>query len=109
VFFTAVAGSLAGAFAGAYGGQRIVAKGKEREELLAEIRNTSAATVVTFAICNSFVTIKKQHIKHLKELFDHQKAAFLEHIKKHSLGQLYGNGAFQFTADFQTLSYHHFP
>ena len=42
-FLIAVAGSLAGAFAGAWGAQRIAERGKNRKELLEEIRNTNAA------------------------------------------------------------------
>ena len=76
-FFTAIAGACAGAFAGAYGAQRIVARGKEREELLAEIRNTNAATVVALGVCNTFLAIKKQHVKRLKETFDKQKTDYL--------------------------------
>jgi hypothetical protein len=109
VFFTAIIGSLAGAFAGAYGGQWIVAKGREREELLAEIRNTSAATVVAFAICNSILSIKQQHVKRLKDSFDQQKAGFLEHAKKHSLGQIPSDTPFHFIADLQSLFLPPFP
>jgi hypothetical protein len=57
--FTAIAGSCAGAFAGAWAAQRIAARGKEKDEFLAEIRNTSAATIVALSICNSFLSIKK--------------------------------------------------
>ena len=87
-FFIAIVGSLAGAFAGTYGAQRIIAKGKEREELLAEIRNTNAATVVALAICNSFLSIKKQHVKCLKRSFDAQKTDYLNRVREFNLGQL---------------------
>lgn len=87
-FFTAIAGACAGAFAGAYGAQRIVARGKEREELLAEIRNTNAATVVALGICNTFLAIKKQHVKRLKETFDKQKTDYLARAHKYRMGEL---------------------
>jgi hypothetical protein len=109
VFFTAITGALAGAFAGAYGGQWIVARGREREELLTEIRNTSAATVVAFAICNSFLSIKRQHVKRLKDSFDQQKAGFLEHATKRRLGQIPKDTLFQFIADLQSLFLPPFP
>jgi len=88
-FFTAIAGSCAGAFAGAWGAQRIAARSKERDELLTEIRNTSAATVVALSICNTFLSIKKQHVRRLKDLFDKQKADYLERVQKYRLGQLH--------------------
>jgi hypothetical protein len=87
-FFTAIAGACAGAFAGAYGAQRIVARGKEREELLAEIRNTNAATVVALGICNTFLAIKKQHVNRLKETFDKQKTDYRARAHKYRMGEL---------------------
>lgn len=87
-FFTSIAGACAGAFAGAIAAQRIVTRGKEREEVLTEIRNTNAATVVALSICNTFLAIKKQHIKRLKETFDKEKAAYLDRAEKYRMGQL---------------------
>jgi hypothetical protein len=87
-FFTAIAGACAGAFAGAYGAQRIIARGREREELLSEIRNTNAATVVALGICNTFLAIKKQHVKRLKETFDTQRADYLARAHKYRMGEL---------------------
>lgn len=104
IFFTAIAGSLAGAFAGAYGGQRIVERGKNREELLKEMRNTNAATMLAFSICNSLLAMKSQHIKALKENFDRQKAELLDHQSKRASGQIGKEVIFEFQADFQTLS-----
>ena len=89
--FTAIAGSCAGAFAGAWAAQRIAARGKERDDFLAEIRNTSAATVVALSICNSFLSIKKQHVKRLKDTFDKQKADYLDRVQKYRSGQLARN------------------
>jgi hypothetical protein len=89
--FTAIAGSCAGAFAGAWVAQRIAARGKERDDFIAEMRNTSAATVVALSICNSFLSIKKQHVKRLKDTFDKQKADYLERVQKYHSGELTSN------------------
>ena len=103
-FFTAIAGACAGAFAGAYGAQRIVARGKEKEELLAEIRNTNAATVVALGICNTFLAIKKQHVKRLKETFERQKADYLARAHQYKIGELPpGNIAPPLLFDLQVL------
>ncbi|MFY9287919.1 MAG: hypothetical protein WAO98_05400 [Alphaproteobacteria bacterium] len=104
VFFISIAGSLAGAFAGAYGGQRIVERQKKREELLKEMRNTNAAIIVAFSICTSLLAMKSQHIKDLKENFDSQKAALLDHRSKISSGQTAKDTTFKFLADFRTLT-----
>lgn len=102
-FFTAILGSFAGAVGGAYAAQRIVARNKERDELLTEIRNTSAATVAAFAVCNSFVTIKQQHIRPLKDTFERQKAELQSFLTERRLGQIPPNLPFSFTADLRSL------
>jgi len=104
VFFTAIAGSLAGAFAGAYGAQRIAERAKVRDQFLKEIRDTNTAMMVAFGICNSLITIKKQHLKVLKEDFETQKLALLEHQERRRLGQISKDEIFHFKADLETLS-----
>jgi hypothetical protein len=104
VFFTSVAGSLAGAFAGAYGAQRIAERAKYRDQLLKEIRDTNAATMVAFGICNSLLAMKKQHVKALKENLDGQKNALHEHQKKIGAGAIPATQPFEMKYDFETLS-----
>ena len=104
VFFTAIAGSLAGAFAGAYGAQRIAEKAKYREQLLKEIRGTNTAIMLAFGISNSLLSLKKQHTKTLKESFDSQKTALLDHKQKRESGLISKDTEFHFKADLQTLS-----
>jgi len=103
VFFTAIAGSLAGAFAGAYAAQRVAERSKRRDVLLKEIRITNAAIMVSFGICNSLLSAKKQHIKALKDNFDSQSARlqlFMANVAQGRTGQ---NPGFEHQADFQTL------
>ncbi|RFC35612.1 MAG: hypothetical protein DID92_2727743994 [Candidatus Nitrotoga sp. SPKER] len=100
VFFT----SIAGAFAGAYGAQRIAERSKYREQMLKEMRDTNAAIMIAFGICNSLLSVKKQHVKSLKEDFDFQKAALLEHHKKVNIGQISRDEIFDFRTDLMTLS-----
>lgn len=99
-FFT----SIAGAFAGAYGAQVISERGKFREQLLNEIRSVNTAIMVTFGICNSLITIKKQHVKRLKENHDSDKARIIEAHEKTLRNELPPGTVTRFSADFQTLS-----
>jgi hypothetical protein len=103
-FFTAITGSLAGAFFGAYGAQRIAEKAKNKEELLKEIRDTNATIAIGFGVCNSFLSIKKQHVKPFKEKFDSQKSALHDFQRKRERGEISSEVRFEFQADFQTLS-----
>jgi hypothetical protein len=96
--FVAITSSCAGAYFGAYGAQRIVARGKERDEILTNMRNTNAATVVSYSICNTFLVMKKQHIKPLKDRFETQKRSLLEHVEKATPGI-----RFRFVADLSTI------
>lgn len=96
--------SLAGAFAGAWGAQRIAERGKHRSELKQEIASTNAAIAVCFGIANSFLGLKKQHVKALKETFDKERAAIVEYKRKRDTGEIQGDQRYPFKADLMTLS-----
>ncbi len=102
-FTTALIGSLAGAFAGAYAAQRIVERGKRREELLREIRNTNAAIAIAFGICNSLLSLKKQYVKELKIKYDTDRAAAQAFYERFIKGEVPEEELFSFKADLQTL------
>jgi len=108
-FTTSLIGSLAGAFAGAVAAQQIAERGKHREELLREIRNTNAAIAIAFGICNSLLALKKQHVKDLKTRFDAQKAAALKFQQKRKNGEIQDDAQFVFQTDLQTLQAHSLP
>ena len=95
--------SLSGAFAGAYGGQLIVEKIKNRETLLTEIRNTNAAIMMAFDICNSYVSLKKQYVKALKETFAKQRQDLNKYHADLKSGQIPATDVFHFQADLGTL------
>ena len=99
-FSTALLGSLAGAFAGAIAAQRIMERSKRRDELLKELRNTNAAIMVSFSICNAALALKKQHVQPLYETFNQEKAALQEFNQQRSSGQRQGNSIYHFQADF---------
>jgi hypothetical protein len=102
-FFTSLIGALAGAFAGAYAAQRIVERKKIRDELTKEIRNTNAAIMLAFNISNSLLTLKKQHVKALKENLDSSRKQLFEYLRKLESGEIQRDGPFDFKADLQSL------
>ena len=103
-FFSASFGSLAGALGGAYAAQRIVERAKRRNELLKELRHTNATITVAFGIANSLLSLKKQHVKSLKEVFDIQKLELVDHLRKQQRGEIGEAQVFEFNADLETLS-----
>jgi hypothetical protein len=102
--FTALASSVAGAFFGAYGAQRISDRDKFRQRLQKEIRDTNAATNISFGICNSLLALKGQHIKSLSETFHAHKAEFLLFIERRRRGEIPRDSEFHLLADFQSLT-----
>lgn len=87
-FLTSLVGALAGAFAGATAAQKIAERSKLRDELLREMRNTNASIALAFALCNSLLALKKQHIRGLKEGHDAQSAELIEFKRKRLAGEV---------------------
>ena len=102
-FFTSLAGALAGAFAGAYAAQRVAERSKLRDELMRELRATNAALSVAFSVVSSVLSVKKQHIKGLRDSFVAQRTALEAHHQKRATGQVQGNAPYEFQADFRSI------
>ena len=68
-----------------------------------EIRNTNAAIALAFGVCNSLLSLKKQHVKGLKDNYDSQKTAFIEFHEKRNSGAIPKDLPFEFETDFRTL------
>jgi hypothetical protein len=110
IFFTSIVNAFAGAFMGAYAAQRIAERTKKRDDLVGEIRDTNAANMVSFTICNSLLALKKQHVKRLKDQYDKDRAALEEHKTKIEAGQIDpAQHPFHFTADLETLPIEKYP
>lgn len=103
-FIISLVGALAGAGAGALAAQHIVERSKHRAELLHEMRNTNAAIALAFSVTNTFLALKRQHIKTLKENFDAQRAELENFKQKSQTGMNAQSQAFYFQADLQTLN-----
>lgn len=102
-FAVAFVGGLTGAFGGALGAQHIAERAKRREELLKELRNTNAAIMVSFSICNAALALKKQHVLPLKELFLKEKDALLAFKEKRKMGEVLKDAEHRIAADLRTF------
>lgn len=102
-FTTSLVGALAGAYAGATAAQKIAERSKEREQLLAQIRGTNAAIMVAFGICNTGLSMKRQHAKSLHENFLTKRNELTEHLRKRKSGEIGTEVTFEFQADLRTL------
>jgi len=100
---TIVISTFAAAFAGALGAQWIAEKTRKKNESLSEIRNTNATIMISFNIANLCITLKKDHVKSLKENFDNELARLLEFKEMRDRGLLQQDETFQYVADLKFL------
>jgi hypothetical protein len=104
-FAKTVISSMAGAGLGAWTAQRIVAKNKDREEILKEVRASNVAATITYGITEAFIAVKKQHVKPLFDDFVKGKAALIAFHK--SLPKMPPSSiplVYAFDADLRTLT-----
>ncbi|MGA8690272.1 MAG: hypothetical protein WB662_10285, partial [Methyloceanibacter sp.] len=74
-FVSSGLGALAGAAGGAWAAQKIAERVKLRKRLLQEVRNSNAAIELAQGICSTYLNLKEQHVRRLKQAYDEQKAA----------------------------------
>lgn len=67
-FSTLVAGAL-GAFGGAVGAQIIIARGQEKQRSIDELNNVNSALMLSSSICDTFLGLKKQHVREMASQF----------------------------------------
>lgn len=96
--------SLAGAFGGAIAAQRVIERSKRRDGFLKELRNTNAAVMVSFSICNALLGLKRQHSLPLYEQFSKDREKANEIHAKLAAGEPMGNDPFHYLADFKTFA-----
>jgi len=74
-----------------------------RDDITKEIRDTNAAITLSFAICNSAMAIKRQHLRSLKATFDKDKKDLIEFARKRKTGEIQGNEEYVIQVDFRYL------
>lgn len=94
-------GALAGAAAGGLAAQRVIEKAKLREESLKEIRNTHAAVMVAFSICNTALMLKKQLVQPMFDRFSQAHKGFIKYREDAAGGKRQGGGPYHFQLDMQ--------
>lgn len=103
-YFTAAIGS----FFGAVGGYVMVWLTNRRSEVFAKVGNIKKAISLTHSIFNTFLGLKKQHVKSLCENYERNRAAFIEIRQRQTLIPA-GAGPIEvvFQMDFRTLFFPH--
>ena len=97
-------GTLVSAFAGVYGAHTIIERNKRRDELQQELRTTNTAIMVSFEICNSFLALKKQHVRELGAKYNTLKDSAIQFKKDLEAGKIEPNNFFHLQVDFKSLN-----
>ena len=97
-------GTSVAAFAGVYGAHKILDRKKRRDDLLRELRITNAAIMVSFEICNSFLSLKKQQVKELGLNYERQRTSLEKYQQERRRGELPPNAVFAFEMDFKSMN-----
>lgn len=108
-FIASVTGALAGALAGATAAQKIAARGRRAEALTQEIRSTNGAITLAFAICNSGITLKRQFVASIFDIYQAKRMELAELKRAIDIGRLPGGAEYELQADFRTLQIPHLP
>lgn len=103
-FTLTLIGTSVAAFAGVYGAHIILERYRRREEWLRELRITNAATMVSFEICNSFLSIKDQQVKGLGEQYDRDRNSLIEFENSKRNGQIPPDTVFELRVDFRSIN-----
>ena len=86
-FLIAAVVAIAGAFFGAHTAQRIADRNRFRDEIVKEVRDTNAAISLSYAICNSVMSMKRQNLRPLKGDFERSRLAVIEHQRQVKVGE----------------------
>lgn len=103
-FFTSIVGAGFASYAGAAAAQRIAERNKVREQLTKEVRETRAAAMVSFGLSNSFIQVKKQHVRQLKADFEAEKNKLAQFEARRKAGALNPGEILEIRFDMETLS-----
>jgi hypothetical protein len=68
-FSTLVAGAF-GAFFGAWGAQAVISRGQSKQSMVGELNSISAALALCFTISNHFMSLKRQHVRALRDDYE---------------------------------------
>lgn len=98
-----IIGTFIASFAGVMGAHVLTERFKRKDQYLHELRSTNAAIMSAFEICNSMLSLKKQHVIELleghaaaREMFEQQKQAI-------AAGTVPQGTVFNLVTDFRSL------
>ncbi|WFU07666.1 hypothetical protein QA646_10015 [Rhizobium sp. CB3090] len=92
-----------GAFFGAWGAQAIISRGQRRQSVVAELNNISAALGLCFSICNTYASLKAQHVRPLSKSVEdaREQRRLIDEKNKNLRGPL--RRPLELTFDFRTI------
>ena len=95
--------ALFGAAGGALGAQWIAVRSERRRQLLDKCNALNRAIVTAYSVVNTFVVLKKQHVRTMRERYNQQRIDLESHLEKRRRGELPRDAEFAFIADLESL------
>lgn len=93
--------SLAGALFGAWGAQIAINRGQRRQAVTSELNSVNSALGLSFSMTNTFMGLKRQHVRPQADAFAKLEQSFEKFEKARQAGP--GPHVFEFIADWKTL------
>lgn len=97
-------GTGLGAWAGATAAQNIAEKNKQRAEFQSQIREVNTAITLTFMICNSAISLKRNHTKRIADAYFKARSDLENHKAKVRSRETPPDTVFEFQADLLNIT-----
>jgi hypothetical protein len=102
-FETLVAGAF-GAFFGAWGAQAVITRNQTKLAVITELNSANAAFTLCFSICNKFLSLKRQHIRPMRDRYMATYKQYIQFQKLKNKNDGSSRRVFELHADLQTIS-----
>jgi hypothetical protein len=102
-FDTVIAGAF-GAFFGAWGAHAIISRNQKKQALIKEVNSINAALILCFSISNSFISLKRQHVRPMFIRYNQVKEDYSNFLLRRKTNNGVSPLVFTLQADLQTLS-----
>ena len=102
--FGTLAEGAFGALFGAWGAQAVISRGQNKQAMAAELNSVSAALALCFTITNRFASLKRQHVRDMRDRYEQARQDFEAAWNAPSPGASAQPRVIDVLADMQTIT-----
>jgi hypothetical protein len=100
----ALFGGAFGALFGAWGAQLVISRGQRKQAIITELNSVRSARVLSFAIANRFMSLKRQHVRPMRNRFVQERQLYDAFVEQAATYVGPPTILFEFRVDLQTIS-----